>query len=216
MKIGTTITPDRFNELKKKIKAECLRRKYTGSVSSYGGTSYDYTTQPNNGKVISKEHITKLVEPMAAINIENQNENINVIKDDDLSTLEAKITAYQAMGLTDSNTGCSAYCTGLCSTSCSESCGVQCQGTCLGSCKNTCQGSCQSTCSGGCRSTCSGSCSGCSGSCSGGCYTGCSGCSGSCTRHCANDCTGLCGGSCSGLCTSCTGTCSGTSRNEPL
>ena len=41
---GSIVDVDRLIKLKEKVKAECLRRKYTGSVSSYGGTSYDYTT----------------------------------------------------------------------------------------------------------------------------------------------------------------------------
>lgn len=50
--MATKITAARLNELKARVKAECLRRSYVGSasgsasVSDYGGTSYDYSVTP--------------------------------------------------------------------------------------------------------------------------------------------------------------------------
>jgi hypothetical protein len=40
------ITASRLIDLKARIKAECQRRKYNGSVESYGGSNYDYSTIP--------------------------------------------------------------------------------------------------------------------------------------------------------------------------
>jgi hypothetical protein len=47
------IEPTRYNNLKARIKAECQRRAYTGSVATYGGASYDYTTKPAKGGKIA-------------------------------------------------------------------------------------------------------------------------------------------------------------------
>ena len=43
------------------------RRKGTGSLTSYAGTSYDYTTTPAAGGKILEEHIDKLVVPLSKV-----------------------------------------------------------------------------------------------------------------------------------------------------
>jgi len=45
-----------MNTLKADIKAEVTRRIYNTNISSYGGSSYDYTTAPAQGGSIALEH----------------------------------------------------------------------------------------------------------------------------------------------------------------
>lgn len=174
MAVGDLLKPERYNELKAKVKAEMTRRDGTGSVSAYAGTSYDYTVAPAAGGTILEEHYEKLIVPLRAVNTTDVPEaeaKDKVITEADMAQMEAKIAVLEAASMTTSNHGCSASCTGLCSTSCDS----------------------------GCSTTCSGSCSG---SCSGGC-TGCGAdsCSGTCYEKCANSCYGTCEGKCKDLCT---------------
>ena len=53
--------------LKKRVKNEMNRRKYRNSLTSYGGTSYDYSTSPASGGKIMAEHINKIVIPLNQI-----------------------------------------------------------------------------------------------------------------------------------------------------
>ena len=53
---GSTILASDIKALKARVKAEMLRRKYTNSVATYGGTSYDYTTTPAVGVRALVEH----------------------------------------------------------------------------------------------------------------------------------------------------------------
>ena len=199
--MATLITPQRFINLKAKVKAECQRRAYVGSVSAYGGTSYDFSATPAKGNKITAEYYTKNAVPMNAINSSKTPTTTaqgRKILDSEYTAMESNVAVYSTRNRYDrSGTDCSSSCTGLCYTTCSGSC-TGCSGctSCSG-----CSGSCTS-CS-GCSGSCT-SCTGCSG-CSG--CTSCSGCSGGCTS-----CSGCWGGctSCSGCwgCTSCSG-CSG-------
>lgn len=200
----------KFINMKQRIKNEVNRRKYTGSVTSYGTTTYDYTVTPVKGGKVLVEHYNKIATPLRAINTSGVIASAKVGADVSTVTtpteLDAKITLYASKPLTasSSNTGCAASCTGLCSTTCSGSCSGGCTGSCSG-----CSGSCSGGCS-GCSGTCSGSCSGCSGSCSGGC-SGCSGnCSASCGSWCMETCSCYCSGACdnSGCSNACETTCS--------
>ena len=66
--MATLISPERFNNLKARVKAECQRRNASGSVASYGGSSYDYNTIPAKGTIIAAEHRDKIMQPLKAIN----------------------------------------------------------------------------------------------------------------------------------------------------
>ena len=57
------------NNLKTRLKNEISRRKYTGSISSYASTTYDYSTTPANGVVLTTEHHNKIITPISAINL---------------------------------------------------------------------------------------------------------------------------------------------------
>ena len=53
-----------FISIKARVKAECARRKYNGSVKSYSSASYDYTVQPTAGGVPIPEHFNKIIVPI--------------------------------------------------------------------------------------------------------------------------------------------------------
>ena len=150
------ISASRFKELKAAVKAECLRRSYTGSVADYGGSSYDYTTEPADGGMIKKEYYEKNAVPLNAISGDITT-TAGIITEAGIKTMEEKVAALAAISKTSSNTGCAASCTGLCSSSCSGGCSG-CGGSCSYSCSGGCSGNCSSTCTGGCVETCEGGC----------------------------------------------------------
>ena len=121
---NSIISPDRFNDLKAKVKAECQRRAYVGSVTDYAGTAYDYTNTPTSNNVISKEHYEKIAVPMNAISGDIDTSGSRIISETEMATLETKATTLSAIALafTQSTTGCAASCTGLCSTGCYNAC----------------------------------------------------------------------------------------------
>lgn len=193
------ITPERLVALKAAVKAECQRRKYTGSVSSYGGTSYDFSVTPASGKMIKKEHYEKLAVPLNAITGTFETDGAKIVSDADIAAMEAKVAELAKKSTTTSkaNSGCAASCTGLCTTSCSTSC------------SGSCEGDCDGTCDGGCTGDCDGGCYGCSGSCTGGCELNCADncvgycesdapCQGSCVADCAQNCYHICYSDCTG------------------
>lgn len=184
--MASLITPNRFIELKAKVKTECQRRQYVGSVASYGGTDYDYSISPTSGGKIIREHYDKNADPLNAIT-GNFSSKSSVIKEQDIADMEASVTNLATIDATASNSGCAASCTGLCQGSCTTGCSG-CSGSCSGSCSGNCSGSCS-----GCSGRCTGGCSGCSGSCTGSCKNSCSGgCYLACTASCADNCVGNC------------------------
>ena len=197
--MGNIISASRLTSLKASVKAECQRRCYTGSVSSYAGSNYDYTTTPAVGVRVADEHYTKIMTPLNAITAGESLTVPRIKSETELAAAETKIANLAAKPLYTTSladTGCAASCTGLCYGNCTGSCSG-CSGSCSGSCDG-CDGC--SGCGGSCSYSCSGSCDGCSG-----CGSGCSGCSG-----CGSGCSGCsgCGGACSYGCYGCSGTCS--------
>lgn len=169
------ITSARIQELKAKIKAECLRRSKTGSVAQYGQGTYDFTAIPDKNVIVAKEHYEKMAVPLNAINSDNQPyvNGERVASETEILNMEAKVAIYESRSITDNQASdCKSSCTGLC---------------------YSCTGQCVSACSG-----CSG-CSGCGGACSYGCSGGCSGCSG-CGNACSSGCGGTCSFNCSSVC----------------
>lgn len=65
---GSIVDIDRLTKLKAKVKAECLRRKYTDSVENYGSSTYDFSNNPTVGGVIKREYYDKNATPLNAIN----------------------------------------------------------------------------------------------------------------------------------------------------
>lgn len=101
--MATQISASRFTNLKARVKAECLRRKYVGtasgsaSVSAYGSTSYDYTTAATTGGKILTEHRNKIATPLNAINattIPNAT-GVTKIAEADIAAMEAFTTTLE-------------------------------------------------------------------------------------------------------------------------
>lgn len=65
--MANIISPERFNQLKNKVKAECTRRRGNGSVSNYSTSSYDFVNTPANGIDVITDHFNKLAIPTYAI-----------------------------------------------------------------------------------------------------------------------------------------------------
>lgn len=230
------IKPERYNSLKASVKAEMLRRNKNGSVESYGGVNYDYSTQPTSSVTINQEHYTKLIEPLRAVNpsgLPDANAVERVVSEDDIALMEAQLAVFKTKPNDyheDTGTGdCAGACTGLCVTACSgtcigtctNECGVSC-GTacnkacsdgCTGSCGTACKKNCGTGCADSCGTTCNEACSNCSSSCGTSCDKGCAddcstacGRAGTCSAKCAGGCEDGCGG-CGGVCQNGTGTC---------
>lgn len=188
------ITASEFNALKARIKAECERRRYSGSVASYAGTSYDYTNAAAANKIIRLEHYTKIATPMTAIDGVSR-PNPSIIKQSDLTALDTKLTTlegYSETATSRAETGCAVSCTGLCYSLCSGSCRSGCYESCRGGCSEDCEDDCYESCDSGCTGSCGDGCtSTCTADCSGGCLYGCyGGCADNCASSCYNDCSG--------------------------
>ena len=173
--VGNAILAADFINLKARVKAECARRKYIGSVEAYAGEAYDYTVVPAPGNPVLIEHYNKLVEPLNAI----MNTGYSILAKGDvipsMSEFSDVLSELESEGDDENVSSCRASCTGLCKGSCA--------GVCTG-CSSTCENTCSDTCSGGC----SGSCSSCSGSCSSGCSSSCKGGCSTCARTCSYAC----------------------------
>ncbi len=183
-----------FKLLKERVKKECARRKYNGSVELYAGSSYNYTVQPTENSVPLPEHFNKIIVPMNAIADTGRTNTRKGYLVREIYTLSQQMTSLESVGITDADSGCRSSCTGLC------------QGTCTVGCSSGCTGSCTGSCSTGCGSGCG---SGCSTSCTWEC-------GGSCRVYCTDDCTGTCFDSCSGGCMdACKGSCKGSVSGSP-
>lgn len=206
------ITALRLNTLKSAVKAECNRRKYTGSVTTYAGSTYNYSKTPAKGVIVKKEIYEKNAVPLNAISGDiNTEVSSNVIRDSDFLKLETKVASLKRISLSAAagSTGCNASCTGLCSTGCGNACSG-CSG-CGSGCASTCSGDCEGSCSGGC----SGQCTGCEAECKDDCTAKCADdCWARCADNCRGDCEGGCRGDCDGGCTGCGSTCTAKCANS--
>ena len=193
------ISASEFNNLKARVKAECLRRKYTGSVESYGDSSYDYTEPAAAGKIIRYEHYSKIADPLTAIDGKSRTPRSRINRADitEMTTAISSLESKSMYASTLANTGCAAQCTGLCYGTCTGGCSGTCSGGCGGNCTGDCFGSCWALCAESCQNTCSGTCTG--------------GCSNSCGLNCQSYCTIYCGDTCV---TECGGGCNGGARSD--
>ena len=177
-----------FNDLKARVKSECLRRKYNGSVAQYGDAAYDYTSIPTTGQPPLPEHLNKIIVPLNAIRNTGITETKSGFLVRDISYCEQLIGELEAIEQDAASSGCSASCTGLCQGTCTGACTSGCTGGCKsgckGSCKNGCQTSCTWECGGGCDTYCTDACES---NCSGGCLDGCTG---GCMKNCQGTMTG--------------------------
>ena len=61
------VTAEDFNGLKELLNNECNRRRGVGSVQSYAGSAYQFSTKPAPGGYILAEHGQKLADPLSAL-----------------------------------------------------------------------------------------------------------------------------------------------------
>lgn len=200
--VDDVITASDFISLKARIKAECERRSYNGSVASYATSAYDYTVIPTSEDAPLPEHFNKIIVPMNAIINTGRTSTQSGFLVRQLKSISDSLTTLESIDATASSSGCKASCTGLC------------QGTCTTGCTG-----CSSTCSGSCSTSCGQGCGGnCSGSCYQVCFTNCDTyCTDACTMVCQFSCEADCEGSCKGGCkTLCKGTCVGGNNINPM
>ena len=211
---GSIVDIDRLTKLKAKVKAECLRRKYTGSVENYGSSTYDFSNNPTVGGVIGREYYDKNATPLNAINNNlvpkaNITNAENVALNDEIYNMDYQVSAWMTTDKTNKDhSDCANSCTGLC---------LSCTGSCTSGCSNTCRANCANDCTGVCGNGCTNSCRGCGSGCSGSCYGDCDGgCKGTCSVTCGYEgCSGVCQegckSNCSGTCTTRCGRCGSNS-----
>lgn len=188
---GSIVDIDRLTKLKAKVKAECLRRKYTGSVENYGSSTYDFSNNPIIGGIIGKEYYDKNATPLNAINKNSVpkahiTDTENIILNNEIYNMDYQVSAWMTTDKTNKNhSDCAVSCTGLC---------LSCTGSCTSGCSNTCRANCANDCTGVCGDGCTNSCRGCGSGCSGSCYGDCDGgCKGTCTVTCGyQGCSGVC------------------------
>ena len=154
------LTAAQFIALKNRIRAEMKRRKYCGSLESYGGTSYDFTTTPTAGGQIKTEHGQKVID--LALAVTDVTGLAKVVRGDllpnALDNLGSTLSGWETTGVENSWwNDCRGMCTGLCYASCFTGC----KG--CTSCTNYCGGGCTYSCWNGCDYGCRTGCDGCTG-----------------------------------------------------
>ena len=179
---GGLISASDFTTLKNLVKTEITRRSNSasvGSMSSYNGTSYNYTTTPAKGGKINLEHIQKITKPLDAVTGGSTTPATGAkVIASVLTNATTSVGNLSKIAKDATSTGCKASCSGLCNTGCyggCKGCSANCKTNCSGGCKTGCSG-CSGDCD-GCDDTCDGGCQGCSG-CGDGCATTCESCSG--------------------------------------
>lgn len=183
---GNKMLASDINSLKARVKAEMLRRNQTGSLATYGSSSYDFSNSASSGTLIRVEHQTKtvgLVDKIKSTGIAAASSG-SIAKA--INTASTLLATYEDTAMTSATSDCASSCTGLCYTGCTGTCKSGCTGTCSGSCSGSCSGGCE-----GCTATCANGCKG--GNCQGGCENSCIGsCSGGCTGGCTRTCQPTC------------------------
>lgn len=189
---GDVFSATDFINLKARVKAECARRKYNGSVASYATATYDYTVVPSANTVPLPEHFNKIITPMNAMVNTGRSTVSSGSLVAQLASISSALSTLEAKDVTASNSGCKSSCTGLCQGTCTGTCTSGCSSGCKGSCKGSCSGSCASQCIDTCKDVCA---SDCTATCGLGCSFGCvDTCSGTCSDGCMGACKGWCKG----------------------
>lgn len=167
----TNLSVERIKNIKARLKAVLLKRKYYGDVTSLANTANDFSTIPALNGLVLSEHGAKTINLILNITdvgalkkIENDNYILR-----DISAIETWLTKYENQTSTSSSSGCRGNCTGLCVSHCSTECAGSCMTACSTGCMSTCTGSCVGSCVGNCFGSCSSTCwSDCASSCTGG------------------------------------------------
>lgn len=160
-----------INNLKARLKAALVKRKYYGDLSGLASSTYDFSTKPQLNGLVLSEHGQKTINLLLnATSLGNLKkiENDNYILRD-ISAIEKWLDTYENATPTSSNSGCRGNCAGVCIAHCSTACTGSCMTACSTGCMLTCFGSCMGNCSSSCYNTCSDNCwSDCAANCTGG------------------------------------------------
>lgn len=185
--VDDVITASDFISLKARVKAECERRAYNGSVASYATSAYDYTVTPTSGALPLPEHFNKIIVPMNAIVNTGRTTTQSGFLVRQLKNISDSLTTLESIEATAASSGCKASCTGLCQGTCATGCTG-----CTDGCSGSCGTGCANGCSGGCGTTCTDLCANdCAGACEETCFANCySSCKGGCEGYCKGSCTG--------------------------
>lgn len=140
--------------LKAKIKAEMQRRNGYGSLTSYAGTAYDFSTAPAKDVKILEEHGKKTIDLILRIEdykdlkLAKKENPIPKAFDENLYKEIDRLATEKTTG-ESKNTVKNLFPSRTPETS---SCRGDCSGLCVGSCINHCNGctSCTATCGTGC------------------------------------------------------------------
>lgn len=185
---GNVILASDFIAIKARVKAECARRKYNGSVEQYSQSAYDYTVIPQDGNVPLPEHFNKIIVPLNAIADTGRTQTQSGYFVRALNDIDTILINLESIEDTASSSGCKASCTGLCQGTCTTGC-TGCTGGCSGSCVSGCSYGCSGVCGSQCVYSCYDTCES---TCTGYCGSGCAdGCLGGCKTICKGTCTGL-------------------------
>ena len=113
---GQKVYPSDYSEIKALLKAEIGRRGKTegtargqsvGSMASYNGSAYDFSTQPKAGAYIKNEHIQKITKPLDAIKGTSTTPGNGVqITASRLSQAAAVLSELSAIPETATSSGC--------------------------------------------------------------------------------------------------------------
>lgn len=179
---NSAMSAEEIIQLKARVKAELLRRNGYNNISSYGGTAYDYQVQPGAGNPLRYEHISKIIEPLNAVNSDTvaqiygdieQGQRPKALDGTTGDTINSFLTALEGdRKVYYGSNHCKGQCSGLCVSTCNSGCSgcSGCGDSCSYSCSTKCTGTAAGNCGGRCTGTCSGSCGNC-----GGCGNTCSG-----------------------------------------
>ena len=107
---GNVILASDFIAIKARVKAECARRKYNGSVESYAGSSYDYTVTPTDGNVPLPEHFNKIIVPMNAMVDTGRSQTQNGYLVRAMNDIDSALTTLESIAETASSSGCKSSC----------------------------------------------------------------------------------------------------------
>lgn len=171
-----SITAERLNALKQKIKNEMKRRsatEHSASLSSYGDSSWDFSKELQCTEPITDEHVQKVIDPLLEVNdflYDNSFRKDKSGLEQTFYKAEQFVDELSKVTPTDSNSGCRGSCTGLCTEACTGAC-TGCT-SCTGGCSTSCGNTCGDNCGGGCSGCTTGCHTGCTNTCGSGCTSG--------------------------------------------
>ena len=109
---GQQCLAEDFINFKARVKAEMLRRSYSGSLTTYGSSTYDYNNPPTAGGQMKTEHINKIITPMNAVNTTGMEAQKVGDQADSIQGLDTTLSNYENFPLYGSGSDCASSCYG--------------------------------------------------------------------------------------------------------